>query len=327
MSAAPVLRILLVDDQPIVAAAVKKMLAGEADLQLHYCNEPGRAVATAIQLAPMVILQDLVMPGITGFALVDAYRAAPELADVPVIVLSSNEDPRDKSKAFENGANDYLVKLPDKIELIARIRAHARAYMTKRQRDEAYRELAAVKAQLEERNLVLARLSSMDGLTGIANRRHFDEMLDREWRDAQRRTWPVSLILVDVDHFKKYNDHYGHQGGDDCLRQVATAIGAGAQRPCDVAARYGGEEFVVLLPDTDEDGAMVVAEQIRARVAALELPHAKSDSSHRVSISLGVATIVPERGGDAAHLIARADANLYRAKATGRDRVVAGTST
>ncbi len=324
MTTASSLRVLLVDDQPIVAAAVRKMLVSEADLELHFCSDPAKAVEMAIQLGPTVILQDLIMPGINGFTLVDQYRAAPEIKDVPVIVLSANEDPRDKSKAFENGANDYLVKLPDKIELIARIRAHSRSFLLQRQRDEAYRELAAVKRQLEEQNAVLARLSSLDGLTGIANRRHFDEALDREWRSALRRKVAVSLILVDVDHFKKYNDHYGHQGGDDCLRQIAAALKVGAQRPSDLAARYGGEEFAVLLPDTDPAGAAVVAEHIRSRVADLDIPHAKSDTASRVTISIGIATLAPDAEGNPSTLVARADANLYRAKESGRDRAVAG---
>lgn len=323
MSTAPSLRILLVDDQPIVAAAVRKMLATEPDLELHFCSDPTKAIEMAIQIMPTVILQDLVMPGINGFTLVDSYRAAPEVKDVPIIVLSANEDPRDKSKAFENGANDYLVKLPDKIELIARIRAHSRSFLLQRQRDEAYRELAAVKRQLEEQNVILARLSSLDGLTGIANRRHFDEALEREWRSAQRRKVVVSLLMIDVDHFKKYNDHYGHQGGDDCLRQIAEALKLGAQRPSDLAARYGGEEFAILLPDTDPAGAAVVAEQLRARVAGLEIPHAKSETSSRVTISLGIATLAPSSDGVAGSLVAHADANLYRAKERGRDRAVA----
>jgi two-component system chemotaxis family response regulator WspR len=318
-----VLRVLLVDDQPTVAAAVRKMLDTEADLELHFCSDPAKALETAIQLGPTVILQGLVMPGISGFALVDAYRLAPEVHDVPIIVLSANEDPRAKSKAFENGANDYLIKLPDKIELIARIRAHSRGFLLQRQRDEAYRELAAVKRQLEEQHSILARLSSLDGLTGIPNRRQFDEALDREWRSAQRRKVALSLILLDVDHFKKYNDHYGHQGGDDCLRQIASALRIGAQRPTDVAARYGGEEFAVLLPDTDPAGAAVVADHIRSRIAELQIVHAKSDTSTHVTVSIGIATLTPEPDSIAATIVARADANLYRAKERGRDRAVA----
>ena len=299
------------------------MLAEEADFDFSYCNDPVKAVATATVFAPMIILQDLVMPGMDGFTLVDAYRGTVELRDVPVIVLSSNEDPRDKRRAFENGATDYLVKLPDKVELIARIRAHARSYLAQRQRDEAYRELAAVKAQLEEQNVLLARLSAVDGLTGIANRRCFDESLDREWRSASRRRTTLSLVMIDVDHFKRYNDHYGHQGGDDCLRKVALTIEASIRRPSDLVARYGGEEFAILLPDTDRAGAIVVAETARARIAELALAHEKSTTASVVTISLGVGTVSPSDPDGAAELVSGADGNLYRAKERGRDRVVA----
>ncbi len=322
MAVSPGLTVLIVDDQPIVAAAVKRMLADEPDITLHYCNDPAKAVEMATALAPSVILQDLVMPGIDGFTLVDAYRATPQIHDVPVIVLSSNEDPRDKSKAFSNGANDYLIKLPDKIELIARIRAHSRSFLLQRQRDEAYRELDAVKRQLEEQNQILAKLSSLDGLTGIANRRTFDEALDREWRSAARRHVAISLVMIDVDFFKRYNDHYGHQGGDDCLRRVAASLRDGAQRPTDLAARYGGEEFGVLLPFTDHPGAISVAQHLRQRVVNLAMPHAGSDVAPHVTISLGVATLEPDGTLGPETLIAAADANLYRAKAEGRDRAV-----
>jgi two-component system, chemotaxis family, response regulator WspR len=313
--------VLLVDDQPIVAAALRKMLAGESDLTLHYCSDPREAVAKALEIQPTVILQDLLMPDTDGFTLVDSYRAAPGISDVPIIVLSSNEDPRDKSRAFSGGANDYLVKLPDKIELIARIRAHSRMFLVQRQRDEAYRELQAIKKQLEEQNKILEQLSSLDGLTGIANRRSFDTVIDREWRLAQRHQNPIALLLVDVDHFKLYNDHYGHQRGDECLRQIAASLRDGAQRPTDLAARYGGEEFAVLLPHTDGPGAAAVAEQLRQRVEALGLQHERSATAGHVTISVGAAACQPQVNQGPELLIAAADESLYNAKKAGRNRV------
>jgi two-component system chemotaxis family response regulator WspR len=300
------------------------MLAEEPDIELQYCSDPAAALPTAIKLKPTVILQDLLMPHVDGFTLVDAYRAEDALRDIPIIVLSSNEDPRDKSRAFSGGASDYLVKLPDKIELIARIRAHSRSFLLQRQRDEAYRELQAVKKQLEEQNKILEQLSSLDGLTGIANRRTFDEVLSREWRAAERRKAPLSLVLVDVDFFKRYNDHYGHQRGDECLRQVAMALREGAQRPSDLAARYGGEEFGVILPHTDADGANKVAETLRERVERLGLAHELSDAARHVTVSLGVATMIPESSEGCELLVASADAGLYRAKAAGRNRAARG---
>jgi two-component system chemotaxis family response regulator WspR len=318
----PPVVVLLVDDQAIVAAAVKQMLAAEPGLEFHYCPDPKKAVETAIGKRATVILQDLIMPGADGFELVHTYRETRELAAVPVIVLSSNEDPRDKSRAFAVGATDYLVKLPDKVELIARVRAHARSYVAQLQRDDAYRQLEAMKQQLEQQNAVLEQLSQQDGLTGIGNRRRFDDALEGEWRRCARERSPLSLILVDVDMFKKYNDHYGHQAGDDCLRKVAHGLRAGAQRPGDVVARYGGEEFVVLLPGTDRAGAVFVAEQLRQRIFELGIRHEASAVADVVTISLGVASRVPEHDAPATQLVGLADEGLYEAKRNGRNRLV-----
>jgi two-component system chemotaxis family response regulator WspR len=312
--------VLLVDDQLIVAEAIRRMLADQRDIAFHSCTDVALAVPTARELRPTVILQDLVMPGVDGFTLVRFFRADPGTAGTPIIVLSSKEDPRDKSRAFETGASDYLVKLPDKIELIARIRAHSRSFLAQLERDEAYRALEAVKVQLEASNLELARLSAQDGLTGLANRRRLDETLAAECRRASRDKTALSLLMTDVDFFKKYNDTYGHPLGDECLRRVASALASGARRPADLAARYGGEEFALILPSTPEDGAPVVAESVRARVEALQIPHAGSTVAGYVTISLGIATLHPGDALSPADLIQRADAALYVAKRGGRNR-------
>jgi two-component system chemotaxis family response regulator WspR len=311
--------ILLVDDQPIVAEAIRRMLASSPDIAFHYCNDAERAITIAEDVQPTTILQDLVMPGVDGFTVVQRMREHPSTAAVPIIVLSSREDPRDKSRAFAIGASDYLVKLPDQIELVARVRAHSKSFLAQKQRDAAYRELQELGRQLAEKNAILERLSALDGLTGIANRRRFDDSLDAEWRRARRDKTPLSLILIDIDHFKRYNDHYGHLGGDDCLRQVARALAGVVHRPGDVVARYGGEEFVILLPATDADGAATVAETLRAVIETLRIPHARSDTADCVTISLGSATVFADGDGQQA-LIAAADGALYEAKKQGRNR-------
>jgi two-component system chemotaxis family response regulator WspR len=320
-SAGPV--VLLVDDQAIVAAALRKMLASEPDIALHYCEAPEGALALAEQVRPTTILQDLVMPGIDGFTMVQRYRDNASTKDVPVIVLSSKEDPRDKSDAFARGASDYLVKLPDKIELIARIRAHSRSYLAQQERDAAFKALEAAQKELEVKNAILERLTAIDGLTGIANRRRFDEALAAEWRRARRESTELSLVLIDVDFFKKFNDHYGHLEGDDCLRRVAGALATALHRSGDLVARYGGEEFVVILPNTDVEGTSTVAESLRAEVESLNLPHARSEAAGCVTISLGSSTVRPKELDEDAEpeiLIKQADEALYEAKRGGRNR-------
>jgi two-component system chemotaxis family response regulator WspR len=195
-----------------------------------------------------------------------------------------------------------------------------RSFTAQRERDEAFRALSLLKAELEEKNVQLQLLTVTDGLTGLANRRHLDATLDLEWRRCQRERASLSLLLMDIDHFKKYNDAYGHPAGDACLQEVAGALKRSVRRPADVVARYGGEEFAVVLPNTPEVGAITVASALRMEVAALQLPHRASDVAPYVTMSLGVASVVPGPAGSVAALIAAADDALYDAKRAGRNR-------
>lgn len=312
--------VLLVDDQAMVAEAIRRMLASEEDIELHYCSDPKLAIETAAEVAPTVILQDLVMPDIDGMMLVRFFRGHQSTQSIPIIVLSSKEAALDKSEAFSNGASDYLVKLPDRIELIARIRAHSRSYLAQMQRDEAYRALRELQTQLEQKNKELERLSSLDGLTGIPNRRIFDETLEREWKRAARDLKPLGLLLIDIDYFKPFNDNYGHQGGDDCLKQVAGTLNARLKRGGDMVARYGGEEFAVILPATDLKGAAVIAKGLCEAISGMNLPHAHSKAADHVTISIGVASVLPNGDEAPARLISLADEALYAAKEQGRNR-------
>jgi two-component system, chemotaxis family, response regulator WspR len=318
--------VLLVDDQAMIGEAVRRGLANEDNIDFHFCADPHQAVAQAVMIRPTVILQDLVMPGLDGLSLVRAYRNTPEIRDVPIIVLSTKEEPLIKSAAFAAGANDYLVKLPDNIELVARIRYHSRSYMTLLQRDEAYRALRVSQQQLLDTNLVLQRLMNSDGLTGLSNRRHFDEYLELEWRRAIRDQLQISLLMIDVDFFKAYNDSFGHLEGDEALRKVAGAIRDVCSRPSDLPARYGGEEFALVLPNTSPGGARLLAEKLRQTVAALVIPHNSPDPDSRLTISIGLATITPQAGTSSRQLILDADKGLYVAKNNGRNQVVVGVS-
>jgi diguanylate cyclase (GGDEF)-like protein len=175
--------------------------------------------------------------------------------------------------------------------------------------------------ELRKANDILRLTSAIDGLTGLANRQSFDECMDREWRRAMREHRPISLIMLDIDHFKRYNDNYGHQGGDDCLKKVAEVIAGSVKRPADLAARYGGEEFMVVLPDTDIRGATEIAEKLRIEVEVLGVPHAYSATASVVTISVGVASLVPEQNMAFSRLIKMVDTMLYAAKHDGRNRV------
>ncbi len=313
-------RVMLVDDQAIVGEALRRMLEDESDIDYHFCNDPTKAVEEALAFQPTVILQDLVMPDIDGLMLLKFFRANPQTKPIPIIVLSTKEDPKIKSDAFELNATDYLVKFPDKLEVIARIRAHTRGFLAQQQRDEAYRALHELQKELEVKNAELERLSSLDGLTGIFNRRVFDNFIDNEWMRAARDRNPVSLILIDIDHFKTYNDNYGHQGGDDCLRRVAQELASKVNRSSDLVARYGGEEFVVVMPGTDQEGAVNIAKVLCRGIDALKLPHDYSSVTDHVTISLGVATMVPTADVPPKALIVKADEALYLAKEQGRNQ-------
>ena len=303
----PPFHILLVDDQKIIAAAIGKMLEDDADFELHHCDKAVSAVRMASSLKPTVILQDLVMPDMDGLQLVEYYQRVPATKDIPIIVLSSKETGETKAEAFEAGANDYLVKLPSKIELQARIRYHSRTRI----------ERMELELTLQE----LERISTTDALTGIANRRVFNERLEQEWRQGLRQTSMLSIVMMDIDFFKLYNDNYGHQAGDDCLARVAQAIRAVVHRPCDLVARYGGEEFVAILPSTSQEGALLVAERMRETVANLALKHEYATDLGCVTISAGLACAVPCVNQSLEHLLRVADDCLYAAKKAGRNRV------
>ncbi|WP_436018133.1 diguanylate cyclase domain-containing protein [Trinickia sp. LjRoot230] len=314
--------VLLVDDQAIVAEAVRLALADEDGINFHYCAHADEAMKAAIYTLPTVILQDLVMPGIDGLTLVKAYRANSATRDVPIIVLSTKEEPAIKSAAFAAGANDYLVKLPNRIELVARLRYHSRSYVNLLQRDDAYRALRQSQQQLLVANLELRRLSHSDGLTGLSNRRYFDEYLAAEWRRGAREQVELSMLMIDVDNFKLYNDTYGHVAGDEVLKRIASTLEGCVGRPGDLAARFGGEEFAVVLPRTSIGGVRLLAEIIRREVEALQLPHANSSACRYVTISIGGAATVPVHEVAMTSLIEAADLALYRAKHDGKNRVV-----
>jgi len=329
--------ILIVDDSEsqrfwltsVLASAgytdVLSVASAREALQLLQADAPGQARPDGNPTAPDVelILMDLTMPEMNGVEACRQINRPGDVLDIPVIMVTASTEMQDLKAAFEAGALDYITKPVNVIELQARVHSALRLKQEMERRKARERELLQTTEQLAEANARLERLSASDGLTGLANRRHFDIRLEREWKRALRVKHPLALILLDVDYFKPYNDTYGHQSGDDCLRQVAGLLTRAAHRSDDLAARYGGEEFALILPNTDLAGALHVAEQLRTDVEALRLPHRASSASKWVTLSLGVAAMVPALGMTSGELIALADQALYRAKQSGRNRAQA----
>jgi two-component system chemotaxis family response regulator WspR len=293
----PEVVVLLVDDQVIVARAVRQLFSGDPDIAFHYCASPHQALERAAALRPTVILQDLVMPDITGLELVHRYRATPATAEIPIVVLSTKEDPTTKSQAFTQGANDYLVKLPDRIELVARVRYHSKAY----------RALAALRDQ-----------ATRDGLTGLWNRKMIFDTLAQELARAGRDGTPLAIVMVDLDNFKRVNDNFGHPVGDAVLQQASRRLSGGI-RAYDHVGRYGGEEFLIVLPNCDGEQVKKLCERLRQSIADTPM-NAQGNELH-ITCSLGVACFGTPNAAGVAALVQAADEALYRAKQAGRNCV------
>ncbi|MBK8067702.1 MAG: diguanylate cyclase [Rhodanobacteraceae bacterium] len=291
-AAAP--RVLIVDDEPANIQVLAEALPGFA---LNFATSAARALELALESSPDLILLDVVMPGMDGFDCLRWLKAEPRTQHIPVIFVTAMTELEDEERGFALGAVDYILKPISPAIVRARVRTHIEL---KRQRD------------------LLEEHAAMDGLTGIANRRRFDQELSRSWHAAQRNGLPLTLMLLDVDHFKRYNDYYGHSPGDECLRRVAGALHATFSRGEDLAARYGGEEFALLL--TGSGGGALQVQRALDAVHALQIPHARSESSLFVSISIGAVTTVATPGASADAALTLADGLLYAAKHGGRDR-------
>jgi diguanylate cyclase (GGDEF)-like protein len=309
------MRILVVDDSPTIRAGLRKMLEPMGH-EVVEAADGERALAVWKAQRPELVLIDVQMPVMDGYTTARHLRSGGETDWVPIIFLSCGEEDQDLERAIEAGGDDYLVKPASAVVLSAKIRAMHRLETMRRRLVETTHELAASNRQLE-------MLSRQDGLTGLANRRYLDAFLSTEMRRATRTEESISLIMVDVDFFKKYNDEYGHQVGDDCLKRIAGSLQSSCRRPADLAARYGGEEFTLVLPDTGADGARQVAATLAAAVGALAIAHAQSSVGPLVTLSQGIATLVPTAESTPEELIQRADEALYRAKEKGRNQAVA----
>ena len=292
--------ILIVDDVPANIKILGQSLREDYDVRIATSGTKAIEIAKSEQ-KPDLILMDIMMPDLDGYAVLNILKQAPESKDIPVIFITAKASTQDEIKGFENGAVDYITK-PFQLPIVkARVNTHLR---------------------LKRKSDLLESLASIDGLTEIPNRRAFDEMLDNEWKRAVRERHALGLLMLDVDFFKNYNDHYGHGAGDICLKKIAEALTAALLRPGGFCGRYGGEEFAAILPNTDLESLSKVADRIRATVEAMGLPHEYSDASSMVTVSIGGSVTVPAAEQSPRELLNFADKMLYEAKNSGRNRSV-----
>ncbi|OEF98665.1 GGDEF domain-containing response regulator [Desulfuribacillus alkaliarsenatis] len=315
--------ILIVDDSTLARAVLSDILMGNgyddivmkssAKEAIEYILKNSCGSPSDVSIEVDLILMDGIMPEIEGIEACRLIRNIEGMADIPIIMVTGKTDIKTLQDAFDAGANDYITKPFNKLELLARVRAALNLKYEIDKRKDREREL-------KELNKILQELSSIDGLTGVANRRRFDETLEIEFKRAVRNNKKLSIIMADIDFFKEYNDTYGHQAGDDCLKKIASVLNDIVKRPGDLVARYGGEEFVVILPDTDEQGAKNIALLAKNNVENLKIPHEKSRVGEHVTISLGVSTLT-EDIATRHQLLKEADIALYESKKSGRNCV------
>lgn len=306
------MKVLLVDDSRASRALTASYL-----LEMGYPAIEAADGASAVELyqreAPDVVLLDVEMPTMDGYAAArEIRRQERDGAWTPIIFLSGRVADEDIARGIDAGGDDYITKPVSPVVLRAKLLAMRRI-------TEMRKRLLDVSQQLQDVNRALVKLSSQDGLTGIANRRALDVALELEWQRGVRDGKPLALILGDIDYFKRYNDRYGHQAGDGCLKMVAAALAARARRISDVVARFGGEEFALLLPDTPLPEGLKIAEEVLASIRALEIQHEGSEVAPCVSMSLGIAVCVPGRRLTPLDLIEASDKALYQAKSQGRN--------
>lgn len=289
-------RILIVDDAMENIQILHQAMQDEHDVL--FAMSGTKAIHMAHNQLPDLILLDAMMPDMDGYAVCAALRASSITRAIPIIFVTALKSPEDETRALDAGAADFISKPVN----AAVVRARVRTQLTVKRQADALREMTLT-----------------DGLTGVSNRRAFDETLNTEWRRCARTRAPLALLLLDIDHFKIFNDIYGHQAGDACLRQVAEAMRRAAMRPQDLVARYGGEEFAILLPQEELAGAETVAQRVLAEIALLAVAHYGAPASPVLTVSMGVTSMIPHDGVEPGAIITMADALLYEAKAAGRN--------
>ncbi|WP_374337304.1 diguanylate cyclase domain-containing protein [Leeia sp.] len=292
-------RILIIDDSVTMQRLLGSLLKECGQIVCAISGAQG--IDLARTLRPQLVLLDVEMPGMNGYEVCAALKADEVTRDSAIIFVTATNSMESEVAALEAGAVDFITKPINPPTALARVRTHIK---------------------LQQHALAMQYLAQRDGLTGIFNRRFFDAQLELEIARHRRQGLPLGLALIDIDHFKLYNDHYGHQLGDSCLQAVANCLANSTRRPGEVMARYGGEEFVALLPYCSAEDVLKYGTHLCAQVQQLQLPHAASTVCGEVTISVGVASVLPDATMLAAELVGKADAALYRAKSAGRNQAV-----
>ena len=316
--------ILIVDDRTENLLVLESLLAN-IDCNIIKATTGNEALSLMLYYEFALVLLDVQMPDMDGFETAEYIRMNSKTRYVPIIFVTAiSKEQKCIFKGYEIGAVDYLFKPIEPIMLQSKVKVFLELYNQKKMIEEQARLLEMkVKelSELQEANFKLESLSTLDGLTGIPNRRSFDDYIEMSIKSCTRLNKPISLIMADIDFFKGYNDNYGHLKGDDCLINVAKSISLSVKRPLDFVTRYGGEEFAVILPETDEEGAKIIAEIIRKNVEELEIAHKSSDVSAYVTLSLGITTKSSSIQYSKNELIEHADKALYNSKSNGRNQV------
>ncbi len=306
------MKVLVVDDSKVIRLLIEECVCAAGYSVIH-AEDGEQAVALLQKNEIDLVLMDVEMPGMNGFQTTKAIRKLENIDWFPIIFLTTKQDDDSFSQGILAGGDAYLAKPINPLRLQMTIKAMERIYLMRK-------KLQAAQKSIMQANKKLEFLAMYDQLTKLANRRNFDETLQREFKLAKRNKAPLSLIICDIDFFKLYNDSYGHQKGDECLQAVAKAIGDVTQRPTDKACRYGGEEFTFILPDTDLTGGLKIAEKARQAVLDCHIPHQASKVADCVSLSLGLTTYLGQMSSTD-ELLKVADDALYRAKENGRNRI------
>lgn len=316
--------ILIVDDRTENLLVLESLLEN-IDCNIIKATSGNEALSLMLYYEFALVLLDVQMPDMDGFETAEYIRMNSKTRYVPIIFVTAiSKEQKCIFKGYEIGAVDYLFKPIEPIMLQSKVKVFLELYNQKKMIEEQARLLEMkVKelSELQEANFKLESLSTLDGLTGIPNRRSFDDYIEMSIKSCTRLNKPISLIMADIDFFKGYNDNYGHLKGDDCLINVAKSISLSVKRPLDFVTRYGGEEFAVILPETDEEGAKIIAENIRKNVEELEIAHKSSDVSAYVTLSLGITTKSSSIQYSKNELIEHADKALYNSKSNGRNQV------